>query len=69
MDRTDVQCLHRWQKVLNPNLTKGPWTKDEDDVVNEAEACALMAHSVWQETLLAALDDATARYLELARMQ
>ena len=27
-DRSDVQCLHRWQKVLNPNLVKGPWTKD-----------------------------------------
>lgn len=26
-DRTDVQCLHRWQKVLNPELVKGPWTK------------------------------------------
>ncbi|KAJ1426815.1 SANT/Myb domain [Sesbania bispinosa] len=25
--RTDVQCLHRWQKVLNPDLIKGPWTK------------------------------------------
>lgn len=24
-DRTDVQCLHRWQKVLNPSLVKGPW--------------------------------------------
>ncbi len=24
-DRTDVQCLHRWQKVLNPKLIKGPW--------------------------------------------
>ena len=24
-DRTDVQCLHRWQKVLNPTLVKGPW--------------------------------------------
>ena len=23
--RTDVQCLHRWQKVLNPELVKGPW--------------------------------------------
>jgi myb proto-oncogene protein len=21
-ERTDVQCLHRWQKVLNPNLIK-----------------------------------------------
>ena len=29
-DRTDVQCLHRWQKVLNPELVKGPWTAEED---------------------------------------
>lgn len=28
--RTDVQCLHRWQKVLNPELTKGPWSAEED---------------------------------------
>jgi myb proto-oncogene protein len=34
-DRTDVQCLHRWQKVLNPNLVKGPWTKEEDEIVIE----------------------------------
>lgn len=26
-DRTDVQCLHRWQKVLNPDLVKGPWSR------------------------------------------
>jgi len=25
--RSDVQCLHRWQKVLQPGLVKGPWTK------------------------------------------
>ena len=31
--RTDVQCLHRWQKVLRPGLVKGPWTEDEDDIV------------------------------------
>jgi myb-related protein len=24
-ERSDVQCLHRWQKVLNPKLIKGPW--------------------------------------------
>ena len=24
-ERSDVQCLHRWQKVLNPQLIKGPW--------------------------------------------
>ena len=28
--KTDVQCLHRWQKVLNPNLVKGKWTQEED---------------------------------------
>ncbi|GAB4854255.1 hypothetical protein Ancab_022842 [Ancistrocladus abbreviatus] len=32
-DRTDVQCLHRWQKVLNPELIKGPWTKEEDETI------------------------------------
>ncbi|XP_077210948.1 transcription factor MYB3R-1-like isoform X2 [Tasmannia lanceolata] len=34
-DRTDVQCLHRWQKVLNPELVKGPWSKEEDDMIVE----------------------------------
>ncbi|XP_027361603.1 uncharacterized protein LOC113869477 [Abrus precatorius] len=33
--RTDVQCLHRWQKVLNPDLVKGSWTKEEDDCLVE----------------------------------
>jgi len=28
--KTDVQCLHRWQKVLDPRLVKGPWTAEED---------------------------------------
>ncbi|KAF8397488.1 hypothetical protein HHK36_016405 [Tetracentron sinense] len=34
-DRSEVQCLHRWQKVLNPELTKGPWTQEEDDTIIE----------------------------------
>ncbi|KAH6754744.1 hypothetical protein C2S53_020628 [Perilla frutescens var. hirtella] len=33
--RTAVQCLHRWQKVLNPDLIKSPWTKEEDHRVIE----------------------------------
>ncbi|KAB0401546.1 hypothetical protein E2I00_014520 [Balaenoptera physalus] len=33
-NRTDVQCQHRWQKVLNPELIKGPWTKEEDQRVS-----------------------------------
>mmetsp|Transcript_3885 Transcript_3885/g.6081 ORF Transcript_3885/g.6081 Transcript_3885/m.6081 type:complete len:679 (-) Transcript_3885:141-2177(-) len=31
--RTDVQCLHRWNKVLQPGLHKGAWTEEEDAVV------------------------------------
>lgn len=31
--RSDVQCLHRWQKVLKPGLIKGPWTPEEDATV------------------------------------
>ncbi|XP_043932245.1 transcriptional activator Myb isoform X1 [Protopterus annectens] len=34
-NRSDVQCQHRWQKVLNPELIKGPWTKEEDQRVIE----------------------------------
>jgi len=34
-DRADVQCQHRWQKVVNPDLVKGPWTKEEDERVVE----------------------------------
>lgn len=34
--RTDGQCQHRWQKVLNPELVKGPWTKEEDQKVRRA---------------------------------
>ena len=33
--KSDVQCLHRWQKVLDPKLIKGPWTKEEDTKVIE----------------------------------
>jgi len=32
-DRSDVQCQQRWDKVVNPKLIKGPWTKEEDEKV------------------------------------
>ncbi|XP_075215551.1 proto-oncogene like protein Myb isoform X2 [Lycorma delicatula] len=34
-DRSDVQCQQRWHKVVNPDLVKGPWTKEEDNTVME----------------------------------
>ena len=33
--RSEYQCQQRWQKVLNPDLIKGPWTKEEDAKVIE----------------------------------
>ncbi len=28
--RTAIQCLHRWTKILQPGLVKGPWNIEED---------------------------------------
>ena len=33
IDRSDLQCHQRWTKVVNPDLIKGPWTKEEDEQV------------------------------------
>uniref|UniRef100_A0A672F8W4 V-myb avian myeloblastosis viral oncogene homolog-like 2b n=1 Tax=Salarias fasciatus TaxID=181472 RepID=A0A672F8W4_SALFA len=32
---SEHQCQHRWFKVLDPELIKGPWTKEEDEKVIE----------------------------------
>ena len=29
--KSPTQCLHRWQRVLNPNVVKGPWKHEEDE--------------------------------------
>lgn len=44
--RSDVQCLHRWQKVLKPGLTKGAWEKSEDA---EIVACIAQGINKWSE--------------------
>jgi hypothetical protein len=33
--RSDQQCMQRWQKALRPEVTKGPWTEEEDHKVVE----------------------------------
>ncbi|CAM4758823.1 unnamed protein product [Rotaria magnacalcarata] len=33
--RTDAQCQHRWERFLDPSITKGPWTDEEDRKVIE----------------------------------
>jgi hypothetical protein len=32
-NRAHVQCMQRWKHALDPNLTKGPWTSEEDDLL------------------------------------
>ncbi|XP_076012637.1 v-myb avian myeloblastosis viral oncogene homolog-like 2b [Genypterus blacodes] len=34
-NHTEHQCQHRWFKVLDPQLVKGSWTKEEDEKVIE----------------------------------
>nr|XP_020448704.1 myb-related protein B [Monopterus albus] len=34
-NHSEHQCQHRWFKVLDPELVKGPWTKEEDEKVIE----------------------------------
>uniref|UniRef100_A0A8C7Y1Q1 V-myb avian myeloblastosis viral oncogene homolog-like 2b n=1 Tax=Oryzias sinensis TaxID=183150 RepID=A0A8C7Y1Q1_9TELE len=34
-NHSENQCQHRWFKVLDPELVKGPWTKEEDEKVIE----------------------------------
>jgi hypothetical protein len=33
--KTSIQCLHRWRKVLDPQLVKGAWTAKEDNMIRE----------------------------------
>ena len=33
--RTPIQCLHRWTKILQPGLVKGPWTEEENQKLRE----------------------------------
>lgn len=34
-NHSEHQCQHRWFKVLDPELIKGPWTREEDEKVIE----------------------------------
>uniref|UniRef100_A0A8D0CGG8 MYB proto-onco, transcription factor n=1 Tax=Scleropages formosus TaxID=113540 RepID=A0A8D0CGG8_SCLFO len=57
---TDVQCHHRWQKVLNPELVKGPWTKEEDQKVRRPDvlvSTAPLTHSALKAPSLGKLHE------------
>uniref|UniRef100_A0A8D3B547 snRNA-activating protein complex subunit 4 n=1 Tax=Scophthalmus maximus TaxID=52904 RepID=A0A8D3B547_SCOMX len=34
--RNPAQLIYRWNQVLDPSLKKGPWTKDEDELLLQA---------------------------------
>ena len=33
LEKPEGSVSHRWQKVVNPSLIKGPWTPEEDQLV------------------------------------
>jgi hypothetical protein len=33
VNRNGSQCMHRWNKVLQPGIKKGKWSKEEDDIL------------------------------------
>ncbi|EGD77245.1 transcription factor [Salpingoeca rosetta] len=33
--RSQNQCLQRWEKMHNPTIQKGPWTKEEDTLLHQ----------------------------------
>lgn len=35
VDKTPQQIMNRWNKVLNPQLVKGNWTKEEDEILTQ----------------------------------
>ncbi|KAF8396786.1 hypothetical protein HHK36_018418 [Tetracentron sinense] len=60
-ERSEVQCLHRWQKVLDPELIKGPWTQEEDDKIIElVSKCGPTKWSVISKSLPGNLEHYTA---------
>jgi hypothetical protein len=32
-NRNPTQCMHRWNKVLQPGIKKGKWSREEDEVL------------------------------------
>ena len=65
-DRTEVQCLHRWQKVLNPELIKGPWTQEVcncsfDFTFREKETAAFFIHAKFLEEDVISVSFSTGR--------
>lgn len=50
--RSDIQCLHRWKKVLRPGLKKGPWTLEEDNAVLRAVLKVGVSNVKWSAVAL-----------------
>jgi len=33
-ERTSDQCVHRWEYTVNPNIRRGKWNEEEDQVIS-----------------------------------
>ena len=45
-DRADVQCQHRWSKVVNPELVKGKTIADYLEIINIDEEKTVLVFTV-----------------------
>ena len=45
-DRADVQCQHRWSKVVNPELVKGKTIADYLEIININEEKTVLVFTV-----------------------
>merc|ERR1719502_1346489 len=48
-DRTDIGCMQRWKKVLQPGLHKGAWSIGEDQIVREMVTKHGVGNIKWSE--------------------
>ena len=48
-DRTDIGCMQRWKKVLQPGLHKGAWAAEEDRIVREMVTKHGVGNIKWSE--------------------
>lgn len=47
--RTGQQCLHRYEKALNPHIKRGHWAPEEDELLRKAVEAAGSSQLAWTQ--------------------
>lgn len=51
--RSNAQCFCRWNRVLRPDLIKGPWTQNEDEILISAIGLQSIGNVTWSKIAIA----------------